>query len=38
MVWEARWGAIAIEAKGGGFGAVNGFKSEVAAAQTAVEQ
>lgn len=36
--WEARWGAIATEAKGGGFGAVNGFKSEVAATDVAVQQ
>lgn len=36
--WEERWGAIATESKGGGFGAVNGFKSELAATQAAVQQ
>ena len=37
-VWETRWGASATESKGGGFGAVSGFKSESAAAQAAVDQ
>ncbi len=37
-VWETRWGAIATELNGGGFGAVNSFASEVAATRAAVEQ
>ena len=37
-VWEARWGAIATESKGGGFGAVRSFKSEASASQSALEQ
>jgi len=37
-IWETRWGAIVTESKGGGFGAVNGFKSEVAASGAALEQ
>ncbi len=37
-VWETRWGAIATEPNGGGFGAVHSFKSEVVAIQAAVEQ
>ena len=37
-VWETRWGAIVTESKGGGFGAVNGFKSESAASSSALEQ
>ena len=37
-VWETRWGAFATESNGGGFGAVNGFKSEHAAKQAALGQ
>lgn len=37
-VWETRWGAFATESNGGGFGAVNGFKSEPAAKQAALQQ
>lgn len=37
-VWETRWGAIATEFNGGGFGAVTDFRSEAAATQAAVEQ
>ena len=36
--WEVRWGAIATESKGGGFGAATGLKSEVAASRAASEQ
>lgn len=36
--WEERWGAIATESKGGGFGAVNSFESESAATQAALQQ
>ena len=38
-VWATRWGAISAEmGGGGGFGAVNGFSSEAAANQAALEQ
>ena len=37
-VWEKRWGAIATEFNGAGFGAVKGSRSEAAATQAAVEQ
>jgi len=37
-VWESRWGAFSTESNGSGFGAVNGFKSEHAAKQAAVQQ
>lgn len=37
-VWETRWGAFAAESNGGGFGAVNGLRSENAAKKAAVEQ